>query len=59
MTEQQFKDQYVASFLAAYMANRYDEDCMTGHIHKPYNHQPIEDALFLANCAWQQLLDLK
>jgi hypothetical protein len=54
MTEKQFKDHYVATFLASYMASRYDSDCMNGH---PYNHQPVEDAVFLANKAWEQYYD--
>jgi len=55
MDEKQFKDHYVATFLASYMASRYDEDCMNGHPGKPYDHQPISDAIFLAQCAWDQL----
>lgn len=55
MDEKQFKALYVTQFLASYMASRYDDDCMNGHPNKPYDHQPIEDAVFLANCAWEQL----
>lgn len=55
MTEQEFKDHYIATFLASYMAIRYEDDCMTGHPNEPYNNQPVEDAAFLADCAWKQL----
>lgn len=55
MDESTFKVAYIAQFLASYMASRYDSDCMTGHPGKPYDHQPIEDAAFLADCAWQQI----
>lgn len=55
MTAAQFKATYIAQFLASYMAARYDQDCQTGHQGQPYNHQPVEDAVFLANCAWEQL----
>lgn len=55
MDEKQFKTSYVAQFLASYMASRYDEDCMNGHVGKPYENQPITDAVFLANCAWEQI----
>lgn len=48
--EEQFKDAYMANFLSAYMAVRYDNDCANGHPLKGY--QPIEDAQFLANEAW-------
>ena len=54
MTKEQFIDQYVATFLASYMAGRYYDDCMNGHPNEPYNHQPVEDAVFLANKAWEQ-----
>lgn len=52
MDEDSFKTTYIATFLASYMAGRYTDDCMNGHIGKPYENQPIEDAVFLAECAW-------
>lgn len=55
MDEIQFKTAYITNFLSSYMASRYDNDCMTGHPNKPYDNQPIEDAAFLADCAWEQL----
>lgn len=55
MNEAQFKAAYISQFLASYMAGRYERDCQEGHIGKPYDHQPIEDASFLANKAWEQL----
>ncbi len=55
MNEKQFKAAYVANFLSSYMAMRYDEDCQNGHPNQPYNHQPVTDAVFLANCAWDQV----
>ena len=51
--EKQFKADYIANFLSAYMAVRYDNDCANGHPLKGY--QPIEDAQFLANEAWALL----
>ena len=56
MTKQEFKDHYVAVFLASYMASRYDSDCQNGHINEPYDHQPLEDAMFLAEKAWESKL---
>jgi len=47
-----FKSTYIATFLASYMAGRYNTDCMTGHVGKPYEFQPLEDAVFNADCAW-------
>lgn len=53
MNELEFKRNYVATFLASYMASRYDSDCANGHIGEPYDHQPIEDAIDLADRAWK------
>jgi hypothetical protein len=56
MTEEQiFRMNYISTFLASYMAGRYDSDCQNGHPGEPYLNQPIEDADFLAACAWKQL----
>ena len=55
MNEAQFKATYITQFLSSYMASRYDRDCLNGHPNQPYNHQPIEDASFLADKAWEQL----
>lgn len=55
MTEQEFKDHYVATFLATYRAVHYDDDCMNGHS----TYQPVEDAMWLAKCAWEQKEALK
>jgi hypothetical protein len=52
LDEASFKATYVATFLASYMAGRYNDDCMNGHPGEPYEHQPIEDAVFCAECAW-------
>lgn len=57
MNEKQFKAQYITQFLASYMASTYDRDCQNGHVGEPYNHQPITDAAFLADCAWNQIKD--
>lgn len=58
MTEAQFKAAYITQFLASYAASTYGRDCAEGHPGEPYNHQPVEDAEFLANCAWTQLTKL-
>ena len=52
--EKEFKQQYIVTFLASYMASNYDSDCMNGHPNEPYDHQPVEDAMFLADKAWEQ-----
>lgn len=54
MNKKQFITHYIATFLASYMASRYDSDCQNGHPNEPYNNQPVEDATFLAEKAWEQ-----
>ncbi len=53
--EMQFKTAYIANFLSTYMAINYDSDCMDGHAHNRQDHQPVEDASYLANLAWEQV----
>ena len=53
--EAEFKSVYIATFLASYMAGRYERDCADGHLGMPYNTQPVEDASFLANAAWETI----
>ncbi len=55
MDEVAFKTAYIANFLATYMAINYDMDCMNGHPTKRYENQPVEDASFNANCAWNTI----
>lgn len=50
--ETEFKATYVATFLASYMASRYERDCANGTHGAP---QPVEDANFLANEAWNEI----
>lgn len=57
MNKKQFIDHYVCTFLASYMAGNYDDDCMNGHPGEPYDHQPVEDAVFCAERAWKQYYD--
>lgn len=52
--ETEFKATYIATFLASYMAGRYDDDCMNG---THGTRQPVEDANFLANEAWEEVKD--
>lgn len=55
LDEWTFKSTYIATFLATYMAANYERDCMNGHPGEPYKFQPVEDANFNANCAWQRI----
>jgi hypothetical protein len=59
LNEQTFKSTYVANFLASYMALTYEDNCQNGHEGNPHHHQPLEDAIHLADCAWESYLKLK
>jgi len=54
MEKAKFIDTYVATFLAAHTANIYDEACAYG-LHNRFDNQPIEDAVGIAESAWEQL----
>ena len=52
MDKEQFRDQYIVSFMATYTANKYDDYCAKGWQWRLSN-QPIEDAIDLADKAWK------
>ena len=49
-----FKMQFIASFLAAWCANNYDDYCARGWTGK-MDHPPVEDATYLADQAWKEM----
>jgi hypothetical protein len=53
MTEDQFKDQFIVTFLATWVANNYDDACSAGQ-HSRLNSPPVEDAIYLASHAWEE-----
>ena len=55
--EELFKTQFIASFLAAWVANHYDMACARGE-HDKLSNPPVEDARFLADEAWQRLQEV-
>lgn len=55
--EKSFKTSYIANFLASHMALNYEDDCMNGHPGRRYKNQPVEDAVHLANCAWDSIVE--
>lgn len=57
MNEKEFKTHYVASFLASYAASHFDDHCMSGWQNNPHHNQPVEDAVFLSDLAWDQLYE--
>jgi hypothetical protein len=58
INETAFKTAYIANFLASYMAINYDNDCSNGHPGRRYNNQPVEDAVHMADCAWDRIVDI-
>lgn len=54
MTEQAFKDQFKVTFLATWAATNYNDYCMN-NMQEQLSHPPVEDAIFLADEAWQKL----
>lgn len=58
LNEKEFKANYIATFLASYMASRYERDCAEGHRGNPAQNQPVDDANYLANEAWKCILDI-
>lgn len=57
MTEREFKDRFVASFLAAWCAENYASACSRGEQHLLSN-PPVEDAVYLASEAWDRYTEL-
>lgn len=56
LNEQSFKTQFIASFLSNWCVNNFDNYCSRNKQHlleKP----PVEDAAFLAACAWNEYID--
>lgn len=57
MNKQEFKDQFITQFLAAYAANVYDNCCSNGTHEKLWN-LPVVDAEFIAEQAWEKYTDI-
>lgn len=51
MDKETFLNQYIVTFLASYAAEQYDFNCAHGRWH---DHN-VEDAMFLAGEAWDEL----
>ncbi len=57
INETAFKAAYIANFLSSHMALNYDDDCLNGWPGKRYKNQPVEDAVHMAECAWETLVE--
>jgi hypothetical protein len=51
--KEQFINTYMAAFMGAAGGAGYDMNCMLGK-HDWVDHQPVEDALYCAERAWEQ-----
>jgi hypothetical protein len=51
--KEQFINAYMAAFMGAAGGAGYDMNCMLGK-HDWVDHQPVEDALYCAEQAWEQ-----
>ncbi len=57
LDEKVFKSQFIASFLASWVAQNFTDSCMRGQ-HKKLEQPPVEDAEFLAQKAWEHWVKL-
>lgn len=55
--EDDFKRLFVIQFLSSYVANNFQEACVTGR-HQSLRQPPVEDAKLLANAAWEHWVQL-
>lgn len=53
-----FQNLFVANFLSSWVANKYETACLTGN-HDTLKKPPVEDGLYLAECAWKELQNHK
>jgi hypothetical protein len=51
--ETTFKQQFINTFIASWVAENYDDACLYGE-HERIEHPPVEDAKTLANDAWKE-----
>jgi len=54
MKRNEFIEQFTTTFLATWCVNNYDDACRRSD-HKRLEHPPVEDAEYLANCAWDEI----
>jgi hypothetical protein len=57
MDEKTFKNNFITTFLATWVANNYDEYCMEGK-QEQLSKPPVEEAIFLADEAWNEFVEI-
>jgi hypothetical protein len=58
MNRETFIDAYIAAFMGSLKAGQYAECCAMGQYDRLDNHGEIEDAIFLAEKAWEKKQEL-
>jgi hypothetical protein len=53
--EKDFKNQFIACFLASWCANKYEDCCARGE-QSVLGNPPVEDAEDMAGLAWEEIL---
>lgn len=57
INEQEFKNHFIITFLAAWCAENYADACAFRQ-HERLSHPPVEDAISLADSAWDHYAKL-
>jgi hypothetical protein len=57
LDETEFKRQFVAAFIGSWCSKHYENDCENG-AHSHTENPPVEDALYLADKAWEKYMAL-
>lgn len=55
--ESSFKKQFITNFLAAWVAENYAE-CCSRERHAELSNPPVEDAVMLADAAWDRMCEV-
>ena len=58
MNEEQFKFNFISTFCAAWCAQNHADSCLMG-TQERLETPPMEDAIYLADCAWGEWLKYK
>jgi len=57
LKEKKFKEQFKVTFLATWAATNFNDYCMNG-MQESLENPPVEDAIYLADKAWEKLNDV-
>lgn len=57
MNESQFKELFIATFIANWCASNYENHCMLDK-QRELENPPVDDAKYLAGIAWEKLQEI-